>query len=88
MVVLQRAEQRGGGVDVLRVWDETRTLALAPAQAASPLPGRPYDLRHAPAPEVADRTGHSVDVLLKVYAKCLDGDRSRMNERVERALAS
>ncbi|MCX4386939.1 hypothetical protein OG777_08360 [Micromonospora peucetia] len=40
-----------------------------------------------PAPEVAQRTGHSVDVLLKVYAKCLDGDRSRMNERIEAALS-
>jgi integrase len=43
----------------------------------------PYDLRHAavstwlaagvPAAEVAERAGHTVDVLLKVYAKCLDG---------------
>ncbi|MGX7676605.1 hypothetical protein [Plantactinospora sp. DSM 117369] len=41
-----------------------------------------------PAPEVADRAGHSVDVLLKVYAKCLDGDRSRMNERIEAALSA
>jgi hypothetical protein len=28
-----------------------------------------------PATEVADRAGHSVDVLLKVYAKCIDGQR-------------
>ncbi|MEU7175876.1 hypothetical protein ABZ949_30830 [Micromonospora tulbaghiae] len=40
-----------------------------------------------PAPEVAQRAGHSVDVLLKVYAKCLDRDRSRMNERIEAALS-
>jgi len=39
------------------------------------------------APDVAERTGHSVDVLLKVYAKCLDGDRSRMNARIEAALS-
>ena len=39
-----------------------------------------------PAPEVAERAGHSVDVLLKVYAKCIDGDRSRVNERIEAAL--
>ncbi|BCJ58789.1 hypothetical protein [Micromonospora endophytica] len=39
-----------------------------------------------PAPEVAERAGHSVDVLLKVYAKCLDGDRSRTNERIEATL--
>ena len=37
--------------------------------------------------EVAERAGHSVDVLLKVYAKCLDGDRDRMNARIAAALA-
>jgi hypothetical protein len=40
-----------------------------------------------PAPEVAQRAGHSVDALLKVYAKRIDGDRSRMNERIEAALS-
>ena len=79
-----------------RVWEEARTLSLPPDRVASPLAGRPYDLRHAgvslwpnaglPAPEVAQRAGHSVDVLLKVYAKCIDGDRTRMNERIEAAL--
>ena len=29
------------------VWAEARTLALTPEQVASPLAGRPYDLRHA-----------------------------------------
>jgi hypothetical protein len=29
------------------VWAETRTLALPPAQVASPLARRRYDLRHA-----------------------------------------
>src|SRR5262249_38293953 len=80
-----------------RVWQEARSLALPPAQVHSPLAGRPYDLRHAgvslwlnagvPAPEVADRAGHSVEVLLKIYAKCLDGDADRMNRRIEAALA-
>lgn len=79
-----------------RVWEEARSLALTPDRFASPLAGRPYDLRHAgvslwlnagvPATEVAERAGHSVDVLLKVYAKCLDGDRDRMNARIEAAL--
>jgi len=62
----------------------------------SPLAGRPYDLRHAavslwlnggvPAPEVAERAGHSVDVLLKVYAKCVDGQGATVNARIEEAL--
>ena len=65
------------------VWAEARTLALTPAQAISPLTGQPYDLRHAavslwlnagvPATQVAERAGHSVEVLLRVYAKCVDG---------------
>jgi hypothetical protein len=37
-------------------------------------------------PEVAERAGHSVDVLLKVYAKCIDGQEATVNERIERAL--
>jgi integrase len=75
------------------VWDEARTYALTPAQVVSPLAGRPYDLRHAavslwlnggvPAPEVAERAGHSVEVLLKVYAKCIDGQRDEVNKAIE-----
>jgi integrase len=81
-----------------RVWEEARGLGLTPERADSSLAGRPYDLRHAgvslwlnagvPAPDVAERAGHSVDVLLKVYAKCLDGDRSTMNQRIEAALGA
>ncbi len=78
------------------VWAEARTLALTPEQVASPLAGRPYDLRHAavslwlnagvPAPEVAERAGHSVEVLLRVYAKCLDDGQDLANARIEAAL--
>ena len=80
-----------------RVWDEARRYALTPLQVASPLAGRPYDLRHAavslwlnrgvPAPEVAQRAGHSVDVLLRVYAKCIEGDCVKINNVVEDAFA-
>lgn len=78
------------------VWAAARTLALTPEQVASPLAGRPYDLRHAavslwlnagvPAPEVAERAGHGVDVLLRVYAKCLDDGQNLANSRIEAAL--
>jgi integrase len=78
------------------VWAAARTLALTPAQVASPLAGRPYDLRHAavslwltagvPAPAVADRAGHSVEVLLRVYAKCLDDSEGAANTRIAAAL--
>ncbi|WP_113704719.1 tyrosine-type recombinase/integrase [Nonomuraea lactucae] len=79
-----------------KVWQEARKLALTPEQVDSPLAGRPYDLRHAAvslwlnagvhAPEVAARAGHSVDVLLKIYAKCIDGQREVANQRIEEAL--
>jgi len=75
------------------VWAEARTVALTPGQVASPLAGRPYDLRHAavslwlnagvPAPQVAERAGHSVEVLLRVYAKCLDDSEKAANMRID-----
>ncbi|MUN42421.1 tyrosine-type recombinase/integrase [Actinomadura litoris] len=78
------------------VWAATRLLALTPAQVASPLARRPYDLRHAgvslwlnsgvPATEVAERAGHSVKVLLQVYAKCILGQHDRANQRIDEAL--
>jgi integrase len=90
----------GGGVvgsaTYARVWQAARLLALPPAQVVSPLAARPYDLRHAavstwlnagvPAPEVAERAGHSVDVLMKVYAKCLHGQRDAVNARIAAVL--
>ncbi|MFI5730332.1 tyrosine-type recombinase/integrase [Kribbella sp. NPDC051587] len=79
-----------------RVWAKARTKALSEAQAASPLAQRPYDLRHAavslwlnagvPATQVAEWAGHSLHVLLKVYAKCLDGQDEVARQRVEAAL--
>ena len=79
-----------------RVWHKARAAALTPGQAASPLARRPYDLRHAclstwlnagvPATQVAEWAGHSVNVLLKVYAKCLDGQDGAAKTRIEQAL--
>jgi len=56
---------------------------------------RPYDLRHAavstwlnagvPAPQVAEWAGHSVDVLLRVYAKCISGQQHDAMRRIEEA---
>ncbi|GAA3019796.1 tyrosine-type recombinase/integrase [Actinokineospora globicatena] len=74
------------------VWKRARVIALG-EQARSPLAKRPYDLRHAavsmwlaagvPVAEVAERAGHTVDVLLKVYAQCLDGQRGASNSRID-----
>lgn len=35
--------------------------------------------------EVARRAGHTVAVLLKVYAKCLDGATAMANARIDEA---
>jgi integrase len=79
-----------------RVWQQARAQALTPAQVASPLAGRPYDLRHSgvtlslnagvPAPEIARRAGHGVAVLLRVYAGCIDGQDQLWNTRINDAL--
>jgi integrase len=79
-----------------KVWREARKAALTPGQVASPLARRPYDLRHAsaslmlnagvPSTEVARRLGHSVAMLLKRYANCIDGQQTAANERIARAL--
>lgn len=79
-----------------RVWAAARAAALSPEEVASPLARRPYDLRHAavstwlnggvPAPQVAAWAGHSVNVLLRVYATCIAGQDDAVRRRVEAAL--
>ena len=90
--------RRGGvlGSAYTDTWAAARTLALAPEQVLSPLANRPYALRHAaislwlnagvPATEVADRAGHSVEVLLRVYAGCIHGGETVSNQRIDAAL--
>jgi integrase len=80
-----------------RVWDIARTAALSEAEYASPLAKRPYDLRHAavslwlnagvPPTQVAEWAGHSVNVLLRVYAKCVYGQDEVARQRIEAAPA-
>jgi integrase len=80
------------------VWAKTRGLALTEAQAASAFARRPYDLRHGAASlwlnagvqptEVARCLGHSVAVLLRVYANCVDGEQDVVNERIALVLSS
>lgn len=76
--------------------DKARASALSPVEYASPLARRVYDLRHAcvstwlnggvPPAQVAEWAGHSVSVLLKVYAKCIDGQDETAKRRIEAAL--
>ncbi|MEU9505430.1 tyrosine-type recombinase/integrase [Micromonospora sp. NPDC048170] len=82
----------------LRAWRQAREAALTSVQRRSPLAHRPYDLRHAavslwlnagvPATQVAQWAGHSVHVLLKVYASCIDGQDEAARKRIEGALGT
>jgi integrase len=90
---------RGGTIGdstYLGIWHTARELALTPVEARSPLAGVPYDLRHAavstwlnagvPATQVAECAGHSVAVLLRVYAKCIVGQDAAARRRIEDAM--
>jgi integrase len=92
---------RGGLVTewaYLEVFHAARTEALGEIEAATALMGRPYDLRHAavstwlnagvPAAQVAEWAGHSVDVLLRVYVKCIAGQQGEAKRRIEDAMRS
>jgi integrase len=81
-----------------QTWRKARRAALSAAEFASPMARRPYDLRHAcvslwlnagvPATTVAEWAGHSVAVLLRVYATCVDGEDAAARHRIDAALRS
>jgi integrase len=90
---------RGGDLPAItyrRAWREARREVLSAQQYASPLARRPYDLRHAcvstwlnggvPATQVAKWAGHGVDVLLRIYASCLEGQDEIAKRRITEAL--
>jgi len=80
----------------MRVWRAARRATFTPEVLAGPLAATPYTLRHAcvstwlnggvPAPQVAEWAGHSVEMLLRVYAKCIDGQDEALRRRVMEAL--
>jgi integrase len=81
---------------IYRAWHRAHEAALTQQQVESMLARRPYDLRHAclsmwlnagvPPAQVALWAWHSVEVLLRVYAECLDGDEEIALRRIEKAL--
>jgi len=81
-----------------RAWEKARKAALTDEEYRSQLARRPYDLRHAclstwlnggvAATQVAEWAGHSVEMLLRVYAKCLDGQDEIAKRRIAAALGS
>jgi integrase len=79
-----------------RAWIKARHAALTAAEQASPLARRPCNLRHAclstwlnggvyPT-QVAEWAGHGVDVLLKIYAKCIVSQDELAKRRISEAL--
>jgi len=90
---------RGGELPTItyrRAWIKARQVALTSAEQTSPLALRPYDLRHAclstwlngggyPT-QVAEWAGHSVVVLLLIYAKCIAGQDELAKRRISDAL--
>jgi integrase len=90
---------RGGDLPTItyrRAWRQARRAVLTDQQHESPLARRPYDLRHAcvstwlnggvPPTQVAKWAGHSVDVLLRIYAACLEGQDEIAKRRITEAL--
>lgn len=81
---------------ISKAWKRARAMVFTPEVWATPLAAKPYDLRHAavstwlnggiPPTDVAQWAGHSVEVLWKVYAKCLDGGKAQLRRRIDRAL--
>ncbi len=81
---------------IVRAWKRAREAAFTPEVVASPLARTPYDLRHAavstwlnggvPPTDVAEWAGQSVEILLRIYAKCLDRGTQVLRQRVEAAL--
>jgi hypothetical protein len=86
--------RRGAVTDrtYLRVFHEARASAFTPEEAASPLMKIPYCPRYAAVStwlrttsdgaQFAEWAGHSVAVLLKVYAKCVHGADAEALQRV------
>jgi integrase len=76
------------------VWTRVRKHVRAPGHQLSKT--TVYDLRHSaatmmlraavPPAEVARRFGHSVDVLMRVYAGVFDDERERSNQLIDSAL--
>jgi integrase len=87
----------GGGVLAgsvyRRAWNRARKEVLGPAEYASPVAKRVYDLRHTcltewlnvpiPPAKVASWAGNSVAVLLEIYALCIDGEDDDLKRRID-----
>jgi integrase len=94
--------ERGGmvpGKTYQAMWSAARVAAFGKEVAkTSKLAKRPYDLRHAAvstqlasgieATRVAEWAGQSLEVLMRIYAKCLDGLEEQAMDRLEDKLGA
>jgi integrase len=79
------------------VWARARAHVLTPEELKTKLAKRPYDLRHTAVstwlsagvePQiVAQRAGHSLAVLFRVYAKFLKGGENAANAKISARLS-
>lgn len=75
------------------IWRRARKIGLPPREQGTTLAETPYTLRHAavsswiaagvPLPDVAERAGHTVQMLTRVYAKFVHGTRDESNRRIQ-----
>jgi len=91
--------ERGGQIvasTYSRVWREARPFAMTPDRVDSLMAAVPYDLRHAgvslglrstrdPA-LIAERAGHSVEIMMSTYSWVLDDQDKAANKAIEDAL--
>jgi integrase len=90
---------RGGPVSESlcgRIWHQARAAAMPEGGTGTQPVRRPYDLCHAalslwlasgaPPAEIAARAGHSVRVLLTIYAHCIPGCDQIASQHIEQAL--
>lgn len=81
---------------IVRTWKLARARTFTEEVAAKSPAKTPYGLRHAAVSTwlnggvsptaVAEWAGHSVEVLLKIVAKRLDGTDAALRRRIEAAL--
>jgi integrase len=79
-----------------RIWHQARAAAIPEDGTGTQPVRRPYDLRHAalslwlasgaPPAEIAARAGHSVRVLLTIYAHGIPGCDQIASQHIDRAL--
>lgn len=96
LFVGERSGKQLSKMTIIRVWKRARAYVFTGEAADSMLAKTPYHLRHAavstwlaggvPPKRVAEWAGHSIEVLYKIYAKCLDGEDELLRQRVDAAL--